>query len=195
MDYQTLLEQGINYWNQWRSHHPKAACTLEGQDLSHGYFFEGNFEGVNLRGANLQRACLVGANFRSADLTGADLTGAYLGDASFYGANLSHANFAKTALERADMRRANLLGTQLTDTDIRSVKFSDATLDPYGNEIAYLLSQPQVASLPNLKTTVEKSSLVRRIAAQLKMLIRAKSETTADWQQDIRLSAVPGRSR
>ena len=110
MDYLTLLEQGIEQWNQWRSRHPNEACSLIDIDLSHGYFFEGNFQGVDLRGANLQRACLVGANFQNADLTGADLTGAYLGDANFYGANLAHANFTKAALERAAMRQANSTG-------------------------------------------------------------------------------------
>lgn len=206
MNYLTLLEQGIEKWNQWRAGHPNTRCSLEGKDLSHGYFFEGNFQGVNLRGVNLQRACLVGANFRNADLTGADLTGAYLGDANFYGANLAHANFTKASLERADMRCANLLGTQLAEVDLRTVKLPDPTTDPYSVEMARLLASKPITRQPlsTLKTVARAkhsrgkriestSARTGRLAAQVSSRSRKKSQDIADRQQSIRLSAIPTR--
>ncbi|MEL6603018.1 MAG: pentapeptide repeat-containing protein [Cyanobacteria bacterium J06614_10] len=143
-----LLEQGIERWNQWRASHPDAPCSLEGQDLSHGYFFEGDFRNVNLRGANLQRACLVGADFRGADLSNADLSGAYLGDANLHGANLLNTDLSKAKLERADMRRANLIGTRLEEADIRTTHLPDTAAAPYTETVAYLLWQQQQHTNP-----------------------------------------------
>ncbi|NJM99565.1 MAG: hypothetical protein HC800_22645 [Phormidesmis sp. RL_2_1] len=34
----TLLQSGIDNWNQWRAEHPDIPCSLAEQDLSHGYF-------------------------------------------------------------------------------------------------------------------------------------------------------------
>lgn len=110
-----LLKENVEYWNQWRLEHPNKPCSLEEQDLSEGYFFEGDFSGVNLRGAKLRRACLIGADLRWADLRGADLSGAYLGEANLYGASLENADFTGASLERADFRRVRGLSEALAD--------------------------------------------------------------------------------
>ncbi|MEL6775789.1 MAG: pentapeptide repeat-containing protein [Cyanobacteria bacterium J06597_16] len=109
----SLLKESIERWNQWRWEHPNKPCSLEGQDLSRGYFFEGDFSGANLRGAKLSGACLIGADLRWADLTGADLRGAYLGEANLYGASLADANFTGANLERANLNRARGVSSQL----------------------------------------------------------------------------------
>ncbi len=112
-----LTEGSVDRWNHWRAENPYTPCILEGKDLSKGYFYEGDFSGVNLRGANLQRACLIGADFRWADLRGADFSGAYLDEANFYGANLNEATFAGATLERANLLRVHWLGQQVADAD------------------------------------------------------------------------------
>ena len=134
MTHLDLLESGIEHWNQWRlevKDNPDEPCDLSGQNLSRGYFFEGDFSGIVLKGANLKRACLIGADLSGADLTNADLTGAYLGDANLYGANLSNANFTKANLERANLQAANLFGTQFTDADIRTTQLPETEASPY----------------------------------------------------------------
>ncbi|MEL6553483.1 MAG: pentapeptide repeat-containing protein [Cyanobacteria bacterium J06621_11] len=235
MNHLTLLQQGIESWNQWRDRHPNAVCDLEGQDLSHGYFFEGNFSGANLKNANLQRACLVGVNFKGADLSGADLSGAYLADANFYGANLSHANLSKTDLDRADIREANLLGTQLAEVDLRHTKLPDPTVNPYSHQVAALLaktSTPSTAPKSDKKletTSNAKAAPIRkeagtnkinakksastpsklaqpnpikwqpsqwfRAASAVKIFSRENPEAIADYQQRIRLSAIPASTK
>ncbi len=127
-----LLEDGVDSWNQWRTDNPHSPCSLEDQELSGGYFFEGDFSGVNFRGANLQRACLIGADLRWADLRGANLSGAYLDEANFYGANLNDATFTGASLERVNLRRVHWLGKQMSDretvqlsADLTSVAPSD----------------------------------------------------------------------
>ena len=146
MDRLTLLKNGVETWNKWRSLHPNEPCDLAGQDLSYGYFFGGNFCQVNLRGANLRQACLISADFRGADLTGADLTGAYLADAVFYGADLSHADLSGANLDRTDLRRANLLGVQLVRADIRLAYLPDPKIDPFTDEVVHLLAQRNLSA-------------------------------------------------
>lgn len=206
LDSIAVLELGIDSWNHWRASHPPDTCSLAGQDLSHGYFFEGRFDGVNLRGANLQRACLIGADLRGADLSGADLSGAYLGDANLSGANLSHANLSEANLDRADLRRANLLGTQIADADFRTAKLSDPSQDPYVDEVAYLLSQcvPAIAAAKStakgdindpvhrqrLDQKAVRRSLLQQMAESLQSLTGESPQAAALRQQAIRQSAI-----
>lgn len=143
MNHLPQLENGIDSWNRWRLNHAEATCHLAGEDLSHGYFFEGDFRQANLRGVNFRRACLIGADLSGADLSGADLTGAYLGDANLYGANLSHADLTEANLDRADLRCANLLGTKIAEADIRTAQLPDPDVDPYTDLFVNSLSQAQ----------------------------------------------------
>ncbi len=113
VNYPTLLKSDIDIWNQYRQRHPKTPCSLAEQDLSQGYFFEGNFRNVDLQGANLRRACLIGADLQGANLTGADLRDAYLDDANVRGANLSHADLTGAHIARVDLQQATLTGALL----------------------------------------------------------------------------------
>ncbi len=112
-----LLDESVDNWNQWRAENPNTPCSLAGEDLSLGYFYEGDFSGANLRGVNLQRACLIGADLRWADLRGAKLNGAYLDEANFYGANLTDAEFVGASLDRANLRRVHWFGKQIACAD------------------------------------------------------------------------------
>ncbi len=113
MNYQALIESGVNQWNQWRSQHPNQWPDLSGLDLRQLYLFEVNLVGSNLSGVDLRRACLIGANLNQANLSGANLSGAYLNDASFREANLSNANLTDAQMDNVDLLRANLSGTCL----------------------------------------------------------------------------------
>ena len=197
-----LLESGIDNWNQWRSHHPHVPIDLAGQDLSHGYFFEGNLRGANLSGANLQRACLIGADLTSADLTGADLTGAYLGDANLTGANLANANLKAANLDRADLRRTNLVGAKIIEADIRTAQLPDPNADPYVDEIVSLLFEQRLALTMQSKASAPKRRdnsaysaltyqrfLVHQIITRMSAITQDKRAITK-CQQAIRQSAV-----
>jgi WD40 repeat protein len=186
MNHLSQLENGIDSWNRWRLNHAEATCHLAGEDLSHGYFFEGNFRRANLRGVNFRRACLIGADLSGADLSGADLTGAYLGDANLYGANLSHANLTEANLDRADLRCANLLGTKIAEADIRTAQLPDPNVDPYTDLWVSSLSQAQAnigrqqIALPIIPGG--SSTHVAQIAAQIE-----GSKIKASVQSDPRL--------
>ena len=113
MNYQQLIECGVDQWNQWRSQHPTQRPNLSGVDLRQLYLYEINLCGSNLSGANLSRACLIGANLSEANLAGADLRGAYLGLADLSAANLSHANLTGAQIIGANLKGTNLSGTCL----------------------------------------------------------------------------------
>ena len=106
MDNVTLIKQNIEKWNRWRLEQANEPISFAGQDLSYGYFFEGDFSGLDLRGANLERACLIGADFSNADLRGANLSAAYLSDANFSGAYIAQANLTGAQLDRVDLTLA-----------------------------------------------------------------------------------------
>ncbi len=113
MNYQRLIESGVDQWNQWRHQNPNQSPDLRGVDLTSSYLFEINLMGSDLRGADLRRACLIGADFSQANLSGANLGGAYLSEAKFREANLSNANLIDAHMANADLLQAILVGTCL----------------------------------------------------------------------------------
>jgi len=102
----TILHSGIEHWNRWRAEQNNKPCSLAGQDLSCGYYFEGDFRNVDLRGANLQKSCLIGANFKGANLTNVNLTNAYVDRAEFEGAVLGGIDLTGTNLTNTNLRQA-----------------------------------------------------------------------------------------
>jgi hypothetical protein len=112
-----------------------------------------NLQGVNLRGAHLCDAQLIGSNFRQADLFGAvlcranlsqtilqkanlfganlwgaNLQRANLTEANLYSANLRRANISQARLARVSCKRATLEGALLTDATNVEVDLKDADL-------------------------------------------------------------------
>ncbi len=201
------LKNGIEGWNRWRLSHAEVICDLAGEDLSHGYFFEGNFSGANLKGASLQRACLIGADLRCADLSGADLTGTYLGDADLGGANLSYANLTNANLDRANLQGANLLGAQIADADIRADHLPDANVESDSGVLASSLSQTRlvdesavmpknqhsIAPRASIKNAPQRlTAAFRQSLLQQRSLTRKRPEAALIRQQAIiRQSAAP----
>jgi uncharacterized protein YjbI with pentapeptide repeats len=88
---------------------------------------------VLMRGANLGRAQLAGANLRGAQLGGANLSEAQLERANLRGAQLGRANLFEAQLERADLRgaqlgEANLGRAQLAGADLSGAQLAGANL-------------------------------------------------------------------
>ena len=119
IDYLELIEQGVDAWNRWREEHPE-----EYPELESAYLFEKSLQGINLRGANLKRACLIGANLQNADLAGADLGGVYASNANLQGARLAAAN-----LQGGNFSEANLAQADLSDAAIDDANFTKACLE------------------------------------------------------------------
>ena len=137
-DPRTLLDQGPEMWNAWRSEHRSERPDLRDVDLSDLDLTSVDFSELDLSGADLYGATLSRANVKMADLTGADLSNcvmvevdlykADLTDAFLTGADLTGAYLAESNLERADLRGALLIGADLTGTCLDSANLSHADM-------------------------------------------------------------------
>ena len=83
-----VIEKIINHIKWLRKEEDGVRADLRGDNLSKIVLFGADLRGANLQGANLSHAKLRGCNFRGANLKGANLQGASLGGASFKGANI-----------------------------------------------------------------------------------------------------------
>ena len=88
---------------------------------------------ADLRGVNLYRSSLYGADLRGADLRGANLYGSNLHGADLFGADLRGANLYGADLRRANLYGTNLHGADLCGADLRGVDLSEANL--YGADL------------------------------------------------------------
>ena len=107
------LREGVEGFNSWRWHEPRAAIDLMDTDL----------HGLDLKGAQLQFAKLDGANCSGADLRKASLIGA-----SAVGARFDEAKLAESTLTQADFSRASLVKTDAARVSGMSSKFIRADL-------------------------------------------------------------------
>ncbi|MCB2214687.1 pentapeptide repeat-containing protein [Desulfofustis glycolicus] len=81
--------------------------------------------GCELRGADLNRLDLTGADLRDADLSGASLYLVNLADADLRGANLQGAQFGGADLANADLRGADLQGAVFAGAYTVGTKMDD----------------------------------------------------------------------
>lgn len=82
---------------------------------------------VSLKGANLVRWPLDGANLAFANLEGADLTGASVSNANLGGANLAGATLRGAVFSGSDMSKADISGADLSEAYFASCRLTGAT--------------------------------------------------------------------
>lgn len=134
-----ILEQGVDYWNNWREQNPQVApnlndtdfrnLKLDGANLSETLLIRSKLdnlqlERINLSRANLYKAKMVGCNLKYADLTSTNIAEANLNNADLTGANLSNSiahkvNFTKSNLSGTNMKETDLRGSQFIETNIK----------------------------------------------------------------------------
>jgi len=89
-------------------------------------------ERADLLGSNLRRATLRGANLRGAVLQAANLLDANLRGANLQDANLLDANLLDANLQDAELRGADLRGANLRSANLRGAKFDINIRDCWG---------------------------------------------------------------
>lgn len=120
------LSQGVSVWNQWRSDNPQVRPDL--RDISFRTSSP-SVLGIDLSGANLQRADLRGADFYRAWLVATDFSGAQLECAVFGEATLGGAKFHNCDLREANFMKAHLYGADFTGANLTGTKFYGAFLE------------------------------------------------------------------
>jgi uncharacterized protein YjbI with pentapeptide repeats len=112
-------------------------AAAQGKDLRGAYLFEAQLQGVDFRGANLDRTQLGHADLRNADLRGAKLSRAYL-----YMADLAG----------ADLRGAELPAKmKLTSVNLEGAKFDDNTTLPFSADDAKAFGMVKVEATPDVQ--------------------------------------------
>jgi uncharacterized protein YjbI with pentapeptide repeats len=111
-----ILKQGVEFWNKWREEFVRG---IRGENLFRASLGGADLRGLDLRSANLACAILGGAN-----LTGANLEGARLGVADLSGAIFKGAN-----LRGADFRGAEILSATFSSSDLQDADFTEARID------------------------------------------------------------------
>ncbi len=112
----SILEQGIETWNQWRRKNSEGETDLSSVNLREEDLRGINFSSTNLRGTNL-----IGANLKGANLTRAMLFKADLREANLFKANLLEADCREANLSRANLIETNLQGANLTGCSIYGI--------------------------------------------------------------------------
>jgi uncharacterized protein YjbI with pentapeptide repeats len=122
-EYLALLKQGVEAWNEWRRKNP-IIPDLTRASLEKAKLIGANFRWADLTQADLNQADLTQATFRWADLTQANLSEANLTQANLSAANLSQTNLNAASLSEADLRDANLTAANLSRADLSRADLS-----------------------------------------------------------------------
>lgn len=124
-----IIKQGGGAWNAWIASHPFEVPDLAGTDLSRIRLDDGaNFEGCDLRNANLKGAWLPKATFGKKCIPEEPHEYSNLGGAIFDDAYLAGANFAEAWLPETSFRNANLIDANLKNTYLVGAIFTGAQL-------------------------------------------------------------------
>jgi uncharacterized protein YjbI with pentapeptide repeats len=132
-EYQNILEQGVEVWNEWRGNNPNKSPNLRGVSLGRFNLVGANLSKVDLRYAHLIRASFIESNLKGAklsyaDLTRAKLTRANLSEARLIGTNLNHANLSDAWLSVAELQRTYLAGANLSGVSLMRANLTGATM-------------------------------------------------------------------
>jgi Pentapeptide repeats (8 copies) len=122
----SILERGVEQWNQWRKDHREIKPDLSGARLRDADLRLANLSEANLSEADFRLADLCRADLRWADLSGARLDGAILRWADLTGADLSDANLATCDdLTLVQTTRARISARTLLPPAIEMMLMSD----------------------------------------------------------------------
>jgi hypothetical protein len=110
---------------------PRARGSLRGPDLSRAWLVGADLQGSNLAGSRLREARLMNANLGDADLSGADLSRSDLSRAGLFDADVSDAHLIGATLIQAhfggaDLRRADFSSADMTKADLNGAQLSGA---------------------------------------------------------------------
>jgi hypothetical protein len=123
-----ILRQGPAAWNDWRSKAGDILVDLCGADLEGANLMGVNLRGANLIGTDLRRINLRGANLGQAQLRAVKLIEANLSRVYLSGADLTDANLSGAHIIRADLAGVILSGANLSGADLSHTNLSDADL-------------------------------------------------------------------
>lgn len=181
------------------------AKNINGNALSRCYFHEStktppNFVKRNyfsLRGLKIGPGIdLTGADLHGANLIGVDLSNSILTDADLQGADLSYARFLETNLEGANLDRAKLDGSKIIKSNFSNAKLRKAKIRGSDNEATGIFSSNlshadmSGAKLKNLKVAGSDFSHAHITGASLDLINVKDSDLSHLDAQKIKAKAI-----
>jgi uncharacterized protein YjbI with pentapeptide repeats len=122
-DHVTILNQGVEAWNEWRQENHATIPDLRGVDLSKQKLDKANFSDVNFEKFKNEEKIILTASFNRSSLRNADFSRANLKRSNFSGADLSNAT-----LDDANLFCAEMIGTTLNEATLRGSILSEAAI-------------------------------------------------------------------
>ncbi len=122
----SVINQGIELWNQWRIENPDIVPDFSHAKLKFARLIRANLRNVNFSGANLEGANFIGADLRNSNFVGTNLENAFLRTAQLQQADLRKADLRGVDFEGAKLCKADLSEADLRMADCRGVNFSHA---------------------------------------------------------------------
>ena len=107
-------------------------ADLRGTDLYRAYLGGADLTGADLRGTNLSQAYLGGADLTGVLLRKANLYLANLTEAGLTGAYLGGANRTRAYYRGVEIIRAEIIGAEIIGANITEAKYDDETIFPEG---------------------------------------------------------------
>jgi len=137
LDKETLLKKlrdNVGEFYRFRHENPLVTIDLSGVDLSganleRAYLNNAILTGAYLNDTNFIEAKLARANLNSAQMEKTDLTGAKMNNAKLWHANLKEAKLCNSNLRDAELYRADLSSADLTDADLTNAGLMSAHLE------------------------------------------------------------------
>ena len=115
----TLLDQGVEHWNQWRIRHRQVTVDFRGAQLDHR----------DLKGIDLSNGNFGGVTFCNSILDYAHLDGGRFYQTDFSSSSLSHARIRDAVFGNAALQTTQASGTDFTGSLFYNCDFTDARLD------------------------------------------------------------------
>lgn len=144
----SILNKGVQAWNEWRRLNPDIEVDLSGAILGGR-----NFEFINFQGVNLKGAYLPNSSLRNANLCEANISGIFLFKSDIREANLRGAFSEDSPERRTDFREVNAEGADLQNIRIPNANFQRANFYSAKIQNAYL---PKASFL---SATLERANL------------------------------------
>ena len=104
-------------------------CDLKGINLEGAYLAQSNFSGADLKGANLSHTVLRGSRFWRTNLDGATIVGTKGEQCDFLAANCPNANFQNAFLPLSNLAEGNFQNADFSNAIISGSKVINAKFD------------------------------------------------------------------
>lgn len=124
-----LLEQGVDFWNNWRNENPNIKINLSKKNLRLAKLSGINLADALLRGCDLSDSDVSNSNLTNADLSESVCDGANFNSSDLRYSKLSNGSFEQTKFNHSNLSHARLDNSNLWMSDLNNADLTYARID------------------------------------------------------------------